>query len=879
MVVRRSTLALAIALSLASVRSGSAQAAASTSAGFSARPAWSTARSDSTAERILVELRLGRVAAGTVPAYRIDDELLLPVHALLELAEIEHTIAPSGRVSASWPLHGATLVIDPAGNAARAGERRVALPPHTVLVADAELYVASTVLGDLLGARFIIDWRELVVTLDDPNQLPIAQRIKRETARQIFRERAQPDASTPDATLRPSLSSGRGLVLDYSITAPGGSPVHGSSYALALGADLLGGSLEGAVSSVGQARDGRVRGGLSWVGVWHDARIMKQLRLGDAVSTGPSPRALRGVSLGNSPYLRAPDVGDVGYVGETEPGWTVEAYRDGQLVALDSANAAGRFGIRLPVQYGENPVDFVAYGPHGETYAFNRVYHVPGELLPAHRFEYGSALGVCTTRLCHATGNLDLRYGLSTRWTVRGGVEQFWRDTLPDLFHPYASITGALTNAWTLQLLGIANSEMRATVGFEPSLDLRLRAEYARYATGVDAPLLAPAGRTAQWAVTATVRPLGFARSMLAEASAERIEMTTSSLSRGRMGLSVQRGGLRMSPYLRVERDETQGLPSDTRPYAGLSASVLPLAQLGPVLGRFWWRGAIEASTPSRLSSMSAAVASSLAPGLRAEIGTSWRRGANGANITFALSADRNWMRSYTTVASQGGATPTMLQSLLGSVVVDRATKSVAFVPGPAVQRAGVEGRVFLDANGNGRWDPGELLLPHARVRVGARTIETDTSGAFRAWDIVPFEPVQITVDSMSLASPLWVPLFAAVTVTPGPNRFHFVDVPIAPGGVIEGRVMREADGARDGAGGTRIMLVNRRTGTVRVITTFSDGEFAALAVAPGSYELRVDERDLGRVGGVSGIVRVEVPPDADGARVVGVELVITTPR
>jgi len=43
----------------------------------------------------------------------------------------------------------------------------------------------------------------------------------------------------------------------------------------------------------------------------------------------------------------------------------------------------------LPVRYGENPVDFVAYGPFGEIREFNRTYRVLGELLPAGRFEYG----------------------------------------------------------------------------------------------------------------------------------------------------------------------------------------------------------------------------------------------------------------------------------------------------------------------------------------------------------------------------------------------------------------------------------------------------------------------------------------------------------
>jgi hypothetical protein len=326
---------------------------------------------------------------------------------------------------------------------------------------------------------------------------------------------------------------------------------------------------------------------------------------------------------------------------------------------------------------------------------------------------------------------------------------------------------------------------------------------------------------------------------------------------------------------VRIEREEPHGLSADTRPFAGVSASVLPLARLGSVLGRVWWRGAIEASSPSHLSSVSVAAASALMRGLRAELGTSWHRAARGAGVTLALAAERGWGRSYTTVTSHGGAAPAMLQSLHGSVLVDRESRTFAFVPGPAVQRAGVEGRVFLDLNGNGRRDPDEPPLSRVRVRVGAQTVESDTSGILRLWDITPFEPVLITVDTMTLASPLWVPLFASVSVIPAPNRFQVVEIPVAPGGVIEGRVLSEAGGVRRGAGGVRVLLRNRHTGVTRGITTFSDGEFAAIAVAPGSYEIRVDGADAARANGAASIVRVDVPPDANGARVAGIELIV----
>ena len=183
-------------------------------------------------------------------------------------------------------------------------------------------------------------------------------------------------------------------------------PVAGSGYSLGLGADLLGGSLEVAGQSVGPAADGRVRMDASWTGVWREQRWLKQLRLGDGVTTGPRGRSVHGVMLTNAPFVRPSFVGALRYDGRLEPGWSVEAYRGGDLVAFDSTDAQGGFAIALPVRYGENPVDFVAYGPFGEIREFNRTYRVLTELLPPGRFEYGLSAGQCRSTLCETTANL-----------------------------------------------------------------------------------------------------------------------------------------------------------------------------------------------------------------------------------------------------------------------------------------------------------------------------------------------------------------------------------------------------------------------------------------------------------------------------------------
>src|SRR5207245_11526144 len=122
-----------------------------------------------------------------------------------------------------------------------------------------------------------------------------------------------------------------------------------------------------------------------------------------------------------------------------------------------------------------------------------------------------------------------------------------------------------------------------------------------------------------------------------------------------------------------------------------------------------------------------------------------------------------------------------------GSVLWDRAAGRLTTAPGPSLGRSGGSGRVFLDENADGVQNPGERGVPGVRVRVGTSTAVSDSDGEFRVWDIVPFEPVSVQVDSLSLSSPLLVPAFASALLEPGPNRFRRLNLPLLRAGARGG--------------------------------------------------------------------------------------------
>ena len=828
---------------------------------------------DSVPEPVLVELQVGRAASRTVSAYRVGAEALLPVTALLQLGEAGYRLSLDGRLEATVNPGGRRLLIDVHRDTMSLGTRRVEIEPAYRFFHDNELYVGARRLSELLESRILVDWGELSVTLVDDGKLPIGWRLRREAARAAFLQRTR--GVQPERALALERPRWDGLVVDYSFLAAGEQPLGGGAYSVGLGADALGGSLELGVQSIGTTGDAHARGSGSWTGVWRDRQWVKQLRLGDGFTTGPRLRSQRGLLVTNAPYLRPSLLGATRYDGQLDPGWSVEAYRGADLVGLDSTDRQGRFAVDLPVRYGENPVDFVAYGPLGEVRQFNRTYRVLTELLPARQFEYGFSAGRCTAPTCRATGNLDLRYGITERWTVRAGVEQFWRDSLANRTHPYMAMVLNPTNAWAVSVEGVGGASATAGVQFEPSLNLQLSAGYTAYAHDTAPALQAPALRSA-WGVTGFLRPIPASGFFFLDGQFGGTRTATGGTTTARLGASVQAHDVRLVPFVRLLRDAPAGGVATTSPFAGLDVFALPRPALGPVLGAVWMRGHVEQQLDGALQAVQLFAARPLWSGVRLEVGVGKLHGSPGATFTFTLSSYLPAVRTLTLVSAPTAGGTTASQFVQGSVLWNRSNGRLTYAPGPSLERAGLTGRVFLDENANGRRDPGEPAVPGVRVLVGSNSARSDSSGWFGVWDLVPFEPVLVTVDSLSIDSPLLVPAFGAVSIEPGPNRFRTLDIPLVRAGVVEGRVRRATPQGPQGLAGVTLILTDRRTGERRSFTTFSDGDFYTLGVKPGVYDLTVDARVLEVLGASAQPLRLTVAPTTTGAGLSGLEVLLT---
>ena len=792
-----------------------------------------SARAQTAIEPTLMDVRLGQVASLALRGEREGERVWLPVAELATALELEVVVRSKTRVELRrWPSRD-LLVFDADSMLVRTGAEPLRITGGALRVNDGELTADIVTLQSALRTVFEVSWSDLIISVPLIDSLPIGRRVAREQAhaRLLARTGVAADRALVAPLARPLAD---GAVIDYSLSVPLTGAGRDIGWSTAIGLDVLGGSLE--VSTGAVTGGARLPTLASWTGVWRDGRKLTQLRLGDGLGGGPSPRLGRGIMLTNSPYSRPALFGLQTLRGDLPPGWSIEAYRNGELVAVDTVGRGAGYLLQMPVLYGENPVDLLAVGPFGQTRALSQNLRILADLLPRDRSEYGASFAQCRLRQqCIVAGTMDMRIGLTDQWTMRVGVDGVARDSVGWRQAPYLSFVGAPMTALAVQLDVAGQSRTRLAVNVEPSRQLRLSLEQQWFSADPIDPLLT-ARRSAQSSMYAFWRSLGV-RQTSVEASLDRSTfLDGGGLTRARIGVGTQARGLRMQPYLRFDQS-SRGTYSQTA--GGIEATVLPDGNRGRYLGASLLRLIGEIDGRGNVVREAVALAMPLPGTFRIDAGVALQRGQRGPLATITISRDLNALRSYTSATIARGAS-SALQSVQGSALLTRGERRPQFVTGPSLQRTGVTGTVFLDRNANGQRDPGEPAVPGVLVQVGTGWARSDAEGRYRVWDLVPFVALPIVVDSMSLPSPLWIPTIEHQSIEAGPNRFEPLDIPLVAGGVVEGRVVWDRPGGVS-LPPVPLIISDARGAVIARAESFSDGEFVVFGVRPGTLTVRVD--------------------------------------
>jgi len=816
----------------------------------------------------LLDLRLGRIARKLIPVLELNGDTFLPVEAFFDIAEIGFSSDGEGVIRAILQPGSRRLDLDPSLPAIWLEDVPILEGDQVLLLNDGHTWASLPALEQAFDVTIRVDWTELTAVITNPDHLPVARRLSREERRRSL-QRGTEEAIRHDDSL-PPLPGGKGfggLAMDwstsFSLREPGRTLLVGGAVGMPIG----GGALQVATRSVGPASAGQFRHSASYQLSWPERTWLTQLRVGDGLSSGPRPRTLRGLHLTNAPHIRSSHFSTDSFTGRAQPGWEVEATRNGVVLDFTRADETGAFALDIPLRYGETAIQVVAFGPHGEVMTTEHLVPIRGDRLPAGRFEWGIGAGACEDGRCDAAGNADLRYGVSNRLTVRAGAEAFMRDTLPNLVHPYAELSGTLHRSLQLSAEAVGGTSLRGTVFFTPSTRLRTRLAVTGFNRNTTSPVLVDARRRSVVEGDLFWRPLPDSGHWTVQASWTDQRMDHMGTTRWQLVSGFQLSNGRLEGGIRSSTTTFPGIPGEfdllwTVAFTG------PAPTLGGLgLRNAWFRTELDVAPDGKIERAAGRLTQQMSRGTQFEFSGNWTRGF-GSHLSISLSTDLGHLHSVTRWLSNDQGRGDVVQAARGTMQWNGATGGIEFGSTSGVVRSGIAGYVYLDLEGNGVRGPNDPGVPGVQLVVAGQVVTTDSEGHYSLQDLPAHDLTTVTINPNSIPNPTWVPARPQTVVSLAAAGYRRLDLPLTTSGEIQGRVTRvmPGGGVEPVAGKTiRIEAVDRPL-PPREATTFRDGGFYAMGIPPGRYELRIDPAegsDLRLEAGSS--ARVEMHPVVDG--------------
>ena len=777
-------------------------------------------------------------------------QFLLPLRAVVAALGVPLTVqhdSAIARVSRPGGTGLAALRFT-AGSPAIEGVPHGRTDPVDVAVRGDEVYVAAPRLADLLEATLEVDLANLTIHASRPQDFPARLHEDVVTKRaKALRWRSMSDAR-PDVPFKPATGLG---VVEWAVGGDVTPPSLPRQVDAHIGAGVFGGMLKThvALSRADVSKSSTFDG--SYQRVFPGAGVVRQVEIGDVFAGGSLARFMRGVTLTNAPFARSLEYGELQFSQPLPPGWEVELYEGDRLVGYRDASSSGAANT-VPVQYGTTPLHVRLYGPAGEQVESQVTYVIPVEQLTVGTWQYALGGGRCAQRECRELAYADLKRGVTPRLTLQAGADER-RDSTAREMRPYVGASYLPAPGWVTSFQARQAAYVRGSVSNQGAGRVT-----GGFSAGVNAPGEGGTSitglATSSWFVQSglSLRHAGW---ILGERS-----LTLGARSQGQPGGPTRWAVSGAAPI--PSGLMTASIETDPRAQSGgPDGSVLRLAPTF-ALTRGWWQrlgtptAALEAISDGRsllqwASSISfQPSAGFLSIGLRQLAGVSGLQVSIGASI--ALRHTRVVTHLVGALSRLGGG-----YSVAGGEAFGPLSRVMPLEFG-GLGLAGVEGRVYHDNNGNGQFDEGDVAVPRAMVAVaGLRTV-TDSSGRFGQWNVLPYEAVDVQLDSLSVEDPAWSPMMTDHWLRPSPHQFSRIDFPLIRTREIVGQLTTPR-GMLNPAG-VGLLLRDSVTSATYETRSFSDGGFYFSRVRAGHYLLTVAPASLTALGALTpAAVAIEV--------------------
>jgi hypothetical protein len=803
---------------------------------------------------LLLQVRLGRVVLNdSFAAYAARAGTLLPLGELCQDLDLAIQVDTAKGLAEGFLIdEKRRFRLDARTGELTVGGRTRLLDRTLMELRPDDLYLEAGLLSQCLPVDLRVDPRAAALTVTPREPLPLQQRWQREGQAAGL----DPGATAPSY---PSLPDPYRLLefpaVDATLGLTGASPAAGGRRFATQGSLLAAGDLLHLSTDLfANLRD---PGGLTDYHLTMGRRdpqggLLGPLRatefeLGEVQSAGLNlvayPWSGTGTLVGNQGQRSGEAFDRHSFRGDLPQGWQVELYRNQSLVAFQGSRQDGRYEfLNIPLYFGLNDFRLVFYGPQGQrrqqavpldvsqnqtppgTFRYQWVELQAGAVAPS-RSLFQLSYGL-TPQLAALAGTARTSSGGAGRRYGEAGLQGFWRPVSGSLNTAWNGLGGAVaelalrTRLGPLSLVG-KRTELRhgfTSELFQPTLgSIRSR-------TGLDASVPLP-GPGRSWL---TLDFSGYRDQLEAGGTSDNLN--------GRLGLSA--GGFFVSNVLTRTRGHglaapvpasTSGAFLVSKVFKGIALrgeadyslddarrlDSLTFTGDGFQAGPFAFRSELDYAVANRDAAL--------------HLGASKNRGAWSLGADLGYSTRSLWSASLTL--------------RLGLEREPRGGKFFTTAQGAASTGA-VSVEAFLDANANGRHDPGERPLPNLAFNVnGNRQARlTDAQGVAFLEGLPQGQDSNLSLATGTLEDPLMRPAIPGLRITPRPGHVTRVSMPIVIYSEINGTVYLRRDGQALPAAGVRLELRDGAGRVVKSMRTAYDGFYSLDELPPGRYRLEVPE-------------------------------------
>lgn len=571
-----------------------------------------------------------------------------------------------------------------------------------------------------------------------------------------------------------------------------------------------------------------------------------------------------GVLLSSFPLQRATTFSEQTLTGELPPGWDVELYLNGALIAFQKRDD-GRYEFRnVPVLYGFNVFRLVFHGPHGERRQRIETHHIGETLAPPRTLQYRIGAAAPDTQAARAIA--ELSYGV-TSWLSAAafaarldGVEFATVSTRMAIgrFFAYGDAGGSSRGG------RIARVGLQTRVG-----GLALAVTRAQLSGGYTSETFRP---TLEAIESRTTLRLGGTIARVPVTFDAQRDALTGGGSVTRLGMLVSTSMRRTWVSNRVDAVLGRGIDSALAGGASATGTLLVSRSVRSLIIR--GEQAYELRPHPRLTAVSLLAELPRVRGMQVSAEVSKSAGSDTMKMIGRLRHERGPAGIALAVEMSSRGAPSIQLEVNTSLIPNPITRGIAFRGRPAAARGAVTARVFLDRNANGIRDDGEPAVEHAGFFVNRNSVAAQTSagGVAMLDDLPAHAPTDVRLSTSTLEDPWWIPSRPAVRVVPRPGKAQVIDFPITVAGEITGKVSR---GARP-AGHVRLQIVDAGGRVAGETTSEYDGFYDLIRIPLGTFTLRVHPDDVAAMRLASDAAR-KIIVTADANVLDGIDIVLGT--